>query len=105
MQTHELIAAILGGTGLGGGLYHLITLKLRKRKMATETLKAEFMTADEITTRYLAKMNELVATIENLQQEIIIVKNQLQRALEDVMRKESIISQLMEEIKQLRNQR
>jgi len=103
MQTNELIIAILGGTGIGGGLYHLITLNLRKRKMAAETLRQEFMSADEITTRYLAKMNELVAQIERLQQDLIIVRNQLQRALEDVLKKESVIDQLMDEIKQLRD--
>lgn len=84
MQTHELIAAILGGTGLGGGLYHLITLKLRKRKLTSETIRQEFTTADEIVQVYLERMNKMVETIDKLQDELILVKTQLKHALLEI---------------------
>lgn len=73
----EEIIKIVASALVGGGLWQIITWRLRKRKLENDTATEEFKQYEEILDSYLNRLNNMSETIVKLQEANIELRRQL----------------------------
>ena len=69
----ELIVAALAG----GGLWKLVTWRIRKKQLATENAIGDYRKIEDIIDSYINRMSKMSDTIVELEQENLKLRRQL----------------------------
>ena len=71
------IAKLIIAALAGGGLWQVVTWKLRRRKLANDTATADYRRIEEIIDSYITRMSKMSDTIIELEQENLTLRRQL----------------------------
>lgn len=83
----------------------LMTARYLRKNERSKSAELEYKTSEDIALRYIQRIDEMTAIIDNLHKELLNTKMLFQKALTDMEAKEIIIQKLKAEIQELLNKK
>lgn len=71
------IAELVIAAVAGGGLWQLVTWRIRRKKLASDTAVSDYRRMEEIIDSYIGRMSKMSDTIVELEQENLALRRQL----------------------------